>query len=215
MIKAVIFDIGAVLVEFDWNGFLHRIYDAQTADAVFAATWGTEAWHELDRDALPRETVLGMFTANAPEYAAEIRAALARTNECAKLFPYTPGWIRSLKAQGLSVYFLSNYYPYLVWKNPEVLRFIDDMDGGVFSWQEKITKPDPEIYRRYTGKDSSLMRENLLILLDAVGPDRITVRVPLIPEFNTKEDQARSAELLRSIGFQKTDLFDYVIRSRE
>ena len=74
---------------------------------------------------------------------------------------------------------------------------------------------DPEIYRRYTGKDSSLMRENLQILLDAVGPDRITVRVPLIPEFNTKEDQARSAELLRSIGFQKTDLFDYVIRSRE
>ena len=152
MIKAVIFDIGAVLVEFDWNGFLHRIYDAQTADAVFAATWGTEAWHELDRDALPRETVLGMFTANAPEYAAEIRTALARTNECAKLFPYTPGWIRSLKAQGLSVYFLSNYYPYLVWKNPEVLRFIDDMDGGVFSWQEKITKPDPEIYRRLLRK---------------------------------------------------------------
>ena len=152
MIKSVIFDIGAVLVEFDWNGFLHRIYDAQTADAVFAATWGTEAWHELDRDALPRETVLGMFTANAPEYAAEIRTALARTNECAKLFPYTLGWIRSLKAQGLSVYFLSNYYPYLVWKNPEVLRFIDDMDGGVFSWQEKITKPDPEIYRRLLRK---------------------------------------------------------------
>ena len=152
MIKAVIFDIGAVLVEFDWNGFLHRIYDAQTADAVFAATWGTEAWHELDRDALPRETVLGMFTANAPEYAAEIRTALARTNECAKLFSYTPGWIRSLKAQGLSVFFLSNYYPYLVWKNPEVLRFIDDMDGGVFSWQEKITKPDPEIYRRLLRK---------------------------------------------------------------
>lgn len=152
LIKAVIFDIGAVLVEFDWNGFLHRLYDAKTADAVFAATWGTEAWRELDRDALPRETVLGMFTANAPEYAAEICTALARTNECAKLFPYTLGWIRSLKAQGLSVYFLSNYYPYLVWKNPEVLRFIDDMDGGVFSWQEKITKPDPEIYRRLLRK---------------------------------------------------------------
>ena len=74
---------------------------------------------------------------------------------------------------------------------------------------------DPEIYRRYTGKDSSLMRENLRILIDAVGSDRITVRVPLIPEFNTKEDQARSARLLRSMGFLKLDLFDYVIRSRE
>lgn len=74
---------------------------------------------------------------------------------------------------------------------------------------------DPEIYRRYTGKDSTLMRENLRILLDAAGPERITVRVPLIPEYNTKEDQARSAGLLRSMGFRKLDLFDYVIRSRD
>lgn len=71
---------------------------------------------------------------------------------------------------------------------------------------------DPEIYRRYTGKDSSLMTENLRILLDAAGPERVTVRVPLSPEYNTKEDQARSAELLRSMGFTKLDLFDYVIR---
>ena len=74
---------------------------------------------------------------------------------------------------------------------------------------------DPEIYRRYTGKDSSPMRENLQILIDTVGAERVTVRVPLIPEYNTKEDQARSAELLRSMGFTKLDLFDYVIRSRE
>ena len=73
---------------------------------------------------------------------------------------------------------------------------------------------DPEIYRRYTGKDSSLMRENLRILLDAAGPERVTVRVPLIPEYNTKEDQARSAELLRSMGFTRLDLFDYVIREK-
>ena len=74
---------------------------------------------------------------------------------------------------------------------------------------------DQEIYRHYTGKDSTLMRENLRILLDAAGPERITVRVPLIPEYNTKEDQARSAGLLRSMGFRKLDLFDYVIRSRD
>lgn len=71
---------------------------------------------------------------------------------------------------------------------------------------------DPEIYRRYTGKDSSLMISNLRILLDGVGPERVTVRVPLIPEYNTKEDQERSAELLHAMGFTKLDLFDYVIR---
>ncbi len=71
---------------------------------------------------------------------------------------------------------------------------------------------DPEIYRRYTGGDGSLMAENLKLLIQSAGPDRITVRVPLIPEYNTKEDQARSAETLRSLGITKLDLFDYVIR---
>lgn len=69
-----------------------------------------------------------------------------------------------------------------------------------------------EIYRRYTGGDPSLMEENLRFLLETVGTDRIIVRVPLIPEYNTPEDQKRSSEKLRSMGFTRLDLFDYVIR---
>ena len=71
---------------------------------------------------------------------------------------------------------------------------------------------DDDIYRRYTGGDAELMRGNLRLLLDAAGPERVTVRVPLIPEYNTPEDQARSAERLRRMGVQKLDLFSYEIR---
>lgn len=71
---------------------------------------------------------------------------------------------------------------------------------------------DGEIYRRYTGGDGALMRENLRFLLEKAGPERVLVRVPLIPEYNTPEDQARSAEALRAMGAAKLDLFDYVIR---
>ena len=71
---------------------------------------------------------------------------------------------------------------------------------------------DAEIYRRYTGGDGALMEDNLRFLLDKVGPERVLVRVPRIPEYNTPEDQARSAEKLRALGVTKLDLFDYVIR---
>ena len=81
MIKAVIFDIGAVLIQFDWRGFLHRLFGEKTGDAVFDATWGTEAWTQLDRDALPLGEITRLFTDNAPEYAAEIMEALRRVNE--------------------------------------------------------------------------------------------------------------------------------------
>jgi len=71
---------------------------------------------------------------------------------------------------------------------------------------------DPEIYRRYTGGDPALMERNLRILLEETGPDRILVFVPLIPGYNTEEDQRRSAETLREMGFLKLDLFSYIVK---
>lgn len=71
---------------------------------------------------------------------------------------------------------------------------------------------DGEIYLRYTGGDAALMRENLRFLLESVGPERVLVRVPHIPQYNTPEDQRRSADALRAMGATRLDLFEYVIR---
>ena len=71
---------------------------------------------------------------------------------------------------------------------------------------------DEGIYFRYTGGDGALMRENLRLLLSLAGAGRIRVRVPRIPEYNTAEDQARSAAALRALGVETVELFDYVIR---
>ena len=68
---------------------------------------------------------------------------------------------------------------------------------------------NPEIYHRYTGKDNDLMLENLQKLLQLVGTDRITVRIPRIPDFNTAEDQLYSKQLLESMGITQFDLFTY------
>lgn len=70
---------------------------------------------------------------------------------------------------------------------------------------------NPQIYRRYTGQDNRRMLENLKKLLDLVGPERITVRLPLIPGFNTKEDRQRSLELLTKMGVTNFDCFTYRI----
>ena len=67
----------------------------------------------------------------------------------------------------------------------------------------------PEIYRSYTGQDNDRMLENLKGLLELVGPERITVRVPLIPDFNTAEDRQRSLALLTKMGIENFDCFTY------
>ena len=68
---------------------------------------------------------------------------------------------------------------------------------------------NPDIYRRYTGRNNEKMLENLQFLLSLVGPERITVRLPLIPDYNTEEDRQHSKALLLETGIQKFDLFTY------
>ena len=71
---------------------------------------------------------------------------------------------------------------------------------------------DPDIYRSYTGKDNAVMLENLQKLLQLVGPERILVRLPLIPQYNTDENRQCSQQLLQKMGIQKFDLFTYRIK---
>ena len=71
---------------------------------------------------------------------------------------------------------------------------------------------NPEIYRRYTGGDCSVLVSNLRSLLDLIGPERILVRVPLIPDYNTPEDQVSSVSVLKALGLTRFDLFPYVLR---
>ena len=89
----------------------------------------------------------------------------------------------------------------------QVLRAVDAVDAFIVDCKDM----DPGIYHRYTDGNSTLMTENLRRLLQKAGPDRILVRVPLIPQYNTAEDQARSAELLRKMGVKRLDLFSYVV----
>lgn len=69
---------------------------------------------------------------------------------------------------------------------------------------------NPEIYRRYTGQDNGRMLDNLQRLLALVGPERIVVRLPLIPQFNTEEDRQRSMTLLQKMGLTRFDRFTYL-----
>lgn len=72
-----------------------------------------------------------------------------------------------------------------------------------------IKTTNPSIYKAYTGKELKPALENLLLLQELVGNAKITVRVPQIPGFVSKEQQEETAELLQSLGFDSLDLFIY------
>ena len=72
-----------------------------------------------------------------------------------------------------------------------------------------IKDMNPEIYRAYTGRDNEAVYGNLRLLIALVGSERVTVRVPLIPGFNTPEDNEYSEKLLRGMGYTRFDRFEY------
>ena len=72
-----------------------------------------------------------------------------------------------------------------------------------------IKDMNPEIYKSYTGRDNALVKENLNVLLSLAGAERVTVRVPLIPHYNTEADVERSVTQLTAMGVTLVDRFIY------
>ena len=84
----------------------------------------------------------------------------------------------------------------------------ETVDGFIID----IKDMNSEIYRRYTGGDAGLVQENLAYLLGKVGPGRLLVRVPLIPDFNTPADCDVGEQKLRAMGVTRIDRFSYIRR---
>ena len=72
-----------------------------------------------------------------------------------------------------------------------------------------IKESDPEIYKDYTGADYTLAWNNLQLLFELVGPERILVRVPRIPGYNREEDVESTVEVLTVNGVTRIERFEY------
>ena len=59
MIKTIVFDIGMVLLGFDWPAYMKKIFaDDGIAEKVTHAVFGGDYWKELDRGVLSEEEIM-------------------------------------------------------------------------------------------------------------------------------------------------------------
>lgn len=72
-----------------------------------------------------------------------------------------------------------------------------------------IKDMNPAIYRSYTGEDNNAVIRNLQLLATRGRAEDVTLRLPLIPGYNTEEDREQSIKTLKSMGFTHFDLFIY------
>lgn len=81
----------------------------------------------------------------------------------------------------------------------------------VSQWIIDIKDTNPDIYLAYTGKDITRALGNLQWLLGHDGMDeKVLVRLPHIPDFNTKADIEKSRQVLMQLGVKDFDEFRYI-----
>lgn len=147
MIKTIIFDIGNVLVDYNWKACLDTFpYSQETKEILSSAMFLSPEWNEFDRGAFSTEEMLALFIKNAPAYRQEIESVFHSIGRCIHQFEYAIPWIKALKKSGLNIYVLSNYAEHMYNQTQEELNFLEYTDGGILSFREKLIKPDPAIY---------------------------------------------------------------------
>ena len=149
MIRNMVFDIGNVLMDFRWKEYIRSLFgeDETLIQTINQGIWHNGCWAAMDKGEMDGAATLRSAVAFAPQYEKEIKLTLDRVALAFHKFGYAVPWLKELKRMGLNVYYLSNYSAFSIAANPDVLNFIPYMDGGVFSFEVKAVKPDPEIYR--------------------------------------------------------------------
>lgn len=70
---------------------------------------------------------------------------------------------------------------------------------------------NPQIYRSYTSIDNRQVIDNLHWLAAHEDTQKITIRLPLIPDYNTEADINKSRKQLEAMGFTNFDCFSYKV----
>ena len=148
MRKAVVFDVGRVLFEWQLRALFEKIIDDADELDWFLDNVVTEEWHfEHDRGR-PLSEMVPERIALYPQYEPHIRAYATRFNETVPgPVAGTHDLVRRLHSQGVPLFCLTNFGDEF-WATFRPTQPIFDLfDDVIVSGVEKVAKPDPQIYR--------------------------------------------------------------------
>lgn len=81
----------------------------------------------------------------------------------------------------------------------------------VDKWIVDVKDMNSQIYQLYTGRKSHIF-QNLTCLQQLNLADKVTIKVPHIPDYNTEDDVNESIEKLKRIGFSSIETIHYIKR---
>lgn len=170
MIKAVVFDIGNVLLEWHPERLFDSVIGEEKRKALFAEVDLHSMNLDVDRGAPFKDTVFALAEKH-PEWADEIRMWHDRWLDMASpAIPHSARLMTALQANGIPVFSLTNFgvdtYEFAAGHYP----FMRQFDRDFISGHLRVLKPEAQIYE-ILETESGLSGEALLFTDDR--PDNI------------------------------------------
>ncbi|MBP3853538.1 MAG: HAD family phosphatase [Erysipelotrichaceae bacterium] len=186
MIKDIVFDLGNVIITFEPDKFLDQLLKDPGAKAAVMDVYFPELWDEYDRGDHTIEEMIEIGAKRYPQYEPAFRSMMLEWVN--HLVPLRPSFdlIRELKEKGYRIFLLSNLSEQGYRSLQEEEELLSYLDGGIYSYQYHLKKPDPRIYR---------------ILMDTYDID------PKTSLFI--DDRIENVETARRLGFETIHCSDY------
>ena len=148
MIKNIIFDVGNVLFDYCWTKPLVEYgLTEQRAKEIDRLVLKDDIWQEYDNGFIGHEEAKKQYTEKYPEIAEYTHYFFDNMHWINIPRPDVWEVIPHLKDKGYGIYILSNYPEDLFKAHTKGASFIDQLDGGVVSYQAHVGKPDERIYK--------------------------------------------------------------------
>lgn len=148
-VDTVVFDIGAVLLDWDPRYLYRTIFTDSAEMEWFLAEVCSPAWNRAQDGGRPWREAEVEAIARHPKYAGQIRAFRARWSEMVPgAISGTVAILRTLQRANVPLYAITNFSAETFAEASVRFPFLTEFRGVVVSGRVKLLKPDPAIYRR-------------------------------------------------------------------
>lgn len=147
MVKNLIFDVGGVLLGYDWLGiFKGTKFNIEEVAKIGDEVFGTELWKQMDLGMVTEAEAAEQYKKMMPNESEMIDFLFEHYKDIDVPRPEVYEIVGKLKEKGMKIFILSNYSKEFYRDHYKDIAFIDELDGMVVSCDVHLLKPDRRIY---------------------------------------------------------------------
>ncbi len=117
----------------------------------------------LDRGTIEEPMAIERIIERNAELSEDIKTVFKDWYSILVPIPKTVELLKSLKSKGYNIYYLSNFHDLAFKDVTNKNEFFNLFDGGVVSYEEKLLKPEEEIYKRLIERYNLIPEETIFV----------------------------------------------------